>query len=499
MFYSFSLNDKNGENSDDPFYVHGIISGHGMIIEGEYISIPKNIDIFVHTERNSAFNPRGTPLSSVENAILSHETHSKHRIKGGTIMEDMVISLLSIYGQDGEGVYDRIILGEPQNKNKMASFSYSGIILDKPTKNKRKPSFASFLNLKNIKNCMNLRNKNGETLKMIELDTHIFGLWDQKNNSTFIDIINTYPRIPIMNLLLLTIPQLHSIPTQLPESSIQKILNISLYHHNSDILSKDELLTGYDPELPGKFRLGYLLHKISEYIEQNSEAFDGYKVIIHLFVCRNYDGFQENNQRIKRTRSINQTYVNDYGSFFEKAEKILSYSSIPFSNGKTYSSIPKIQEVYQLCIHSYSQKHYLTSDEYHFIDKIIHAYHEALFIANDYIFHRNLRYFIWIYAKYPGKVGRILFDIHEYLVFEIDIYKPTPKEILQIIRFLIKKWAFYMAKRKQHWNEESVILYALFFYRKHYTDDLFRKVESSIHQTYESILKNSKFQIINHN
>ena len=58
-----------------------------------------------------------------------------------------------------------------------------------------------------------------------------------------------------------------------------------------------------DPEIRGKFRLGFLLNQIKTYIDR-TPAFNGYRPVIHLFVCRKYDTKIVTNEKRGRRPSI---------------------------------------------------------------------------------------------------------------------------------------------------------------------------------------------------
>lgn len=436
----------------------------------EYITIPSNMDIFVHTEHNTPFHPRGTPFSSVDNAILSEQSNAKHLIKGGSLMEDMIISLQSFYGlnSESESKDKNIILSEVRDLKNIASFSYSGIILEEPTQNRRKPLFFSMKNIQNFINKGNVRNIEGNQRKIFEIDTNVYGLWDEINNSTFIDIINTYPSTPMINFVKIRFPEFGSLPKKLSENSIQKIINISFIHHNTNILSKEEAIHGFDPIERGRFRLGFLLRKIENYI-YSKPSFQNYRVLIHLFVCRNY--YNEPDKSIKRIKSLNQLYQNTFGNFLVQVnEKMKSSKDI------------HIKKTFSLLLRSYHTKYYFIEDEYQFLWNLLHDFDKALIQSQDMIFQRNIRYYIYMYKQEDGKVLRIRYDIQKYFDFEIE---EDVEKIMKII-------SFFMKNSTKDDEKKYVLLSVIYYYDNYYKrvnkKDLLHLLYIHMWNEYRSIL-----------
>ncbi len=434
MSNNASLSVGMGSPTERQNIVHGFILGHGNIINKEYIIIPQNFDVFIHTERGNEFH-KNIPIENINNSILNRQTHSSHLIRSGTLMEDMFIKSRSFLAYNEEDSRNRgeIVLSNTTSSNltNISLFTHSGIILDIPTPTHKKPHLTSFYDLSGNASVHSLPNEHG----VFEITPGVFGWLLKNRNGTFkkseVKIINNWHDESMKTI--------YGARKKLNQSDINKILKISFGSHNSEIIPQIEMINGIDGE--GNFRLGYLFKKINEYIKRHPE-FNEYKVIMHIYTCRNYIKpiTTEANYSLRRQRSFNKSYYDIYGNFKEKISN--SIKSIKEQLKRTNLSavnrtnLDNIISTFNSIVRSYNLKMFFTNQEFEFLENLIENNRTYLIEkSNNYIFRRTIEYYEYLFTSNPNRLNCYL-DLIDFITFKkID----TMPHLFSIIDYFIDK------------------------------------------------------------
>ncbi len=447
-------NDASASHSRPNNIVHGFIMGHGKIINKEYVVVPSNFDVFVHTERGEVFH-KNIPIENINNNILNRQSHSKHLIPSGTIMEDMLINTNAFlyYNEEESRRRGVSVLTDKIGSTNISLFTHSGIILDIPTPTHKRPNLTSFYDLTGNASVHTQPDVNG----VFQITPGVYGWLIKNTNGTFkkseVKILNNWINEEMKTRYEATRP--------LNMRDIEKIKNISFGSHNRDILSLDVIKRGMDGN--GGFRLGYLFKQINEYIKSHTE-FNEYKVIIHIYTCRSYKNSSQP-PALRRLQSFNQGYLNTFGNFKEKISTKIKSIKGEF-NGLTNRSpnknkLNKIIQTYSFIIKSYNKKLFFTKLEFEFMEYLIEDNMTGLIeLSNNFIFNRIIQYD----TLYFSGLHSIL-NITQFLNF-----KPIEEDedLFSVIDYLMD----FEKEKERKW---SVLNSILIFYQSKNMDKL-RKI-----------------------
>ncbi len=381
-----------------------ILLGHGNTITNQYIVLPENIGVTFYTEKGTALNTSKTNINEIFKTFNSsvNRPNQTHYIEPKSMMYNMSINFLTFF----EYNETKKRFGNFSRYQNISKFVFSGII----TKSRRE--FKPFYHLSremyqrcnidiygpfNIRDVLPSYSNFGyyynDNCKILAFGNNIFGI--VCDTQSLVIISNTLTKVhsqikneieAFINNKKNNIPHTNSYPTSLDDETYAKIKNLSFIHHNTNIISLDEL-----SQDDYKHSLGSILSKIKTY---NSNKAPNKKIkLCHGIMCRNYDydynlvpnppelagesasagegasgRVQINNNkqayRLMRQKSVNMNYKNTFRNIWERASE--SISEINDSNISP-ELLEKFNKYYQNILTYYEENNYIRQTDYLFI------------------------------------------------------------------------------------------------------------------------------------
>ncbi len=309
-------------------YKSCLILGHGSILPDSYTVVPEDLNVTFYSDKGVGLRKGNFNSITREYNINRSMPNASHHYLPNTMIMNMHIKLLTFFqkniGSNGSNIY-----GNFTNKSLINFVGFSGII------SKRKEELKNFMEIEDrlysslgVMDVREITNPNNHRMKikLLHFGNHIYG-YIHSNDPFNIMILNRDENQAFKNEIIDVFGlNKAKMPSRILEDEYKKIVRVSYIHHNTNIISIDEL-----ERVDYSLTLGTLLKHIETYNHRQSNVRNKI-TLCHGLMCRIFPTIFGNiatrsranisePYRLIRQKSNTANYKGRFGNIWSKVER----------------------------------------------------------------------------------------------------------------------------------------------------------------------------------